>query len=73
MFFDNSSPTAPVAAVRPSQQTSPGSSRPLAFKSEADEEAFLSDLDMALESPRTHVLLGYDALTPHVHDVVDFR
>jgi hypothetical protein len=34
----------------------------------ADDDAFLSDLEAALERPRTRVLLPFDQLTPHVRD-----
>ena len=33
------------------------------------DDAFLSDLDVALERPRTRELLPFDALTPHVREV----
>jgi len=35
----------------------------------AADDAFLSELDAALERPRTRELLAYDALTPHVREV----
>ena len=35
----------------------------------ADDDAFLTDLDAALERPRTRALVPFDALTPHVRDV----
>ncbi len=35
----------------------------------ADDDAFLSDLDAALERPRTRALAPFDALTPHARDV----
>ena len=34
-----------------------------------DEDVFLSELELALESPRTHELLPFDALTPRVREV----
>jgi hypothetical protein len=34
-----------------------------------DDDAFLSDLDLALEHPQTRELIPFDALTPHVRDV----
>ncbi len=67
--------TPTMAAARPPQPSAAISARrptPL-FSSEADEEAFLSDLDLALERPHTPVLLGYDELTPHVRDIADIR
>jgi anti-sigma factor RsiW len=38
---------------------------------EASDEAFLSDLEVALERPRTRELQAFDALTPHVRDAFD--
>jgi anti-sigma factor RsiW len=35
----------------------------------ADDDAFLSDLEIALESPRTRELQAYDTLTPHVQEI----
>ena len=39
--------------------------------SEGTEDAFLSDLEVALERPHTPSLQPFDALTPHVRDVSD--
>jgi hypothetical protein len=36
----------------------------------ADDDAFLSELDVALERPRTRELLPFDAFTPHVREVI---
>ena len=33
------------------------------------DDAFLSDLEVALERPHTRELLAFDALTPHVREV----
>ena len=38
---------------------------------EAADDAFLSDLDVALERPHTPSLQPYDSLTPHVREVSD--
>ena len=38
---------------------------------EAADDAFLSDLDVALERPHTRSLQPFDALTPHVRDIAD--
>jgi predicted anti-sigma-YlaC factor YlaD len=35
----------------------------------ASDDAFLSDLEIALEHPRTRELLAFDALTPHVREI----
>jgi len=37
----------------------------------AADDAFLSELDAALQRPRTQALVAYDALTPHVREVRD--
>jgi anti-sigma factor RsiW len=39
----------------------------------AADEAFLSDLEVALERPHTRELQAFDALTPHVREVTDRR
>lgn len=39
----------------------------------ADDDAFLSDLEMALESPRTRELQPFDAITPHVREITNLR
>ena len=39
----------------------------------AEDDAFLSDLDVALERPHTRELLAFDAFTPHVREVHDRR
>jgi len=36
----------------------------------ATDDAFLSDLEVALERPHTRELLAFDAFTPHARDVV---
>jgi anti-sigma factor RsiW len=39
----------------------------------ANDDAFLSDLELALERPHTRELQAFDALTPHVREVRDQR
>jgi hypothetical protein len=39
----------------------------------ARDEAFLSDLEIALERPHTRELQAFDALTPHVREIRDQR
>lgn len=39
----------------------------------AADAAFLSDLEVALERPHTSELQAFDALTPHVREVIDRR
>ena len=49
---------------------------PVATRGTADvaaDEAFLSDLEVALERPHTRVLQAFDALTPHVREISDQR
>ena len=49
----------------------PVATRGLEPASVADDDAFLSELDAALQRPRTQALVAYDALTPHVREVRD--
>jgi hypothetical protein len=35
----------------------------------AADDAFLSDLEVALERPHTRELQAFDALTPHVREI----
>lgn len=39
----------------------------------AADDAFLSDLEVALERPHTRELLAFDAFTPHVREIRDRR
>jgi len=39
----------------------------------AADEAFLSDLELALDRPRTMELSAFDELTPHVREIKDVR
>ena len=39
----------------------------------ASDDAFLSDLEIALERPHTRELQAFDALTPHVREISDRR
>jgi len=39
----------------------------------ASDDAFLSDLEIALERPHTRELQAFDALTPHVREIRDQR
>jgi len=39
----------------------------------AADDAFLSELELALERPHTRELLAFDALTPHVREIRDSR
>ena len=39
----------------------------------AADDAFLSDLEVALERPHTRELLAFDAFTPHVREIHDRR
>ncbi len=39
----------------------------------AEDDAFLSDLEVALERPHTRELLAFDAFTPHVREIYDRR
>ena len=57
-----------AAATRPAPLTTVQAA--VADLSEADE-AFLSELEVALERPRTRELAPFDALTPHVREITN--
>lgn len=40
-----------------------------ATQPEPDDDAFLADLEVALERPHARALLPFDAMTPHVRDI----
>ena len=39
----------------------------------ADDDAFLTDLEVALERPQTRELQPFDAITPHVREITNIR
>ena len=64
--------------VRAADTSRPARITPVATRgsSQADvaaDDAFLSDLDVALERPHTRELLAFDAFTPHVREIRDPR
>ena len=65
----NGRPTVHQLAMRP-RGTSIGAVRMQPVADTADD-AFLSDLEVALERPHTRSLQAMDALTPHVRDLTD--
>ena len=50
-------------------RTAPVSPRSLNPSQSSADDAFLSDLEVALERPHTRELVAFDALTPHVREV----
>ena len=52
---------------------SPIATRGSGLNDVAADDAFLSELELALDRPRTRELIAYDALTPHVRSVRDQR
>jgi hypothetical protein len=54
-------------------RVSPIATRGSGFNDVAADDAFLSELELALDRPRTRELIAYDALTPHVRSVRDQR
>jgi len=68
-------PPRPVAqaTARHTTALTPLATRGSAPPDIAADEAFLSDLEMALDRPRSRELLALDALTPHVRAVRDLR
>ena len=56
--------------ARPTYLT-PVAARGMGPAPDASDDAFMSELDVALESPRTRELLPFEALTPYVREVSD--
>ena len=54
-------------------RTVPAAGRSSAVADGAADDAFLSDLELALERPHTRELQAFDALTPHVREITDRR
>jgi hypothetical protein len=54
-----------------SSRTTPVATRGTTQPDVAADDAFLSDLEMALEHPHTRELVAFDAFTPHVREVRD--
>ena len=55
------------------QRLTPVATRGTAPADVASDDAFLSDLEVALERPHTRELMAFDALTPHVREIRDQR
>lgn len=55
------------------QRLTPVATRGTGAGEAASDDAFLSDLELALERPHTRELLAFDALTPHVREIRDQR
>ena len=56
-----------------SQRLTPVATRGSGPADVAADDAFLSDLELALERPHTRELQAFDALTPHVREIRDQR
>jgi anti-sigma factor RsiW len=70
------SPAAATTVPRPATVAAPERITPPPEPSEPaptmdDEDTFLSDLELALDRPRTHELAPFDEFTPHVRDVAN--
>jgi hypothetical protein len=64
----------PVSLARDTGANRPPMLAPIATRGSAPadvaaDDAFLSDLDLALERPRTRELMAFDAFTPHVREI----
>jgi len=56
-------------APRPASEAAVLVSNPAPAADAIDDDAFLMELEIALEHPQTRELRPFDALTPHVHEV----
>ncbi len=63
--------TRTVALSRPAHVK--GTSAARLSPSDPSDDRFLSELDVALDRPRTRELMPFDALTPHVREVSNVR
>ena len=63
----------PVLSGDANVRLSPMATRGSGSNDVAADDAFLSELELALDRPRTRELIAYDALTPHVRSVRDQR
>ena len=63
---------APVSRPRIGSSV-PAMLTPAAVNISASDDAFMSDLESALDRPHTSELVVFDALTPHVREAVDIR
>jgi anti-sigma factor RsiW len=61
------------ASVARTQRLTPVATRGTVPPDVAADDAFLSDLEIALERPHTRELVAFDALTPHVREIRDQR
>jgi hypothetical protein len=64
-------PRADRGRLTAAARLTPVATRGMEPASVAADDAFLSELDAALQRPRTRALIAYDALTPHVREVRD--
>lgn len=61
--------TRAPAEARATRATAGVSARPTLVSDHAADDAFLSELELALDRPRTRELMAFDAFTPHVREV----
>lgn len=76
LFYDGDTRAARLASVRHANASRPARLAPVATRgsvappsTDADADQFLSELELALDRPRTPELLPFDALTPHVREI----
>ena len=65
--------TRPAPAAAAADLTAPSAIVDTIQPDSAADDAFLSELELALDRPRSRELLAYDALTPHVREVREIR
>jgi hypothetical protein len=71
--WDSRGPIARYATTREPAEPRPAraaaSARPALVSDHAADDAFLSELELALDRPRTRELMAFDAFTPHVREM----
>jgi hypothetical protein len=60
---------APAALPGPPPAASDAITAPVAAVPPATDDAFLSELELSIQRPRTQELLAFDAMTPHAREI----
>ncbi len=68
-FGSRAQPTQTLARQSAPPRLTPIATRGITPAQVASDDAFLSDLEVALERPHTRELIAFDALTPHVREI----
>jgi hypothetical protein len=73
MFLESGSHGRPTRSAALSRPAHLNASAARLGSNDVADDSFLSELDVALDRPRTRELMPFDALTPHVREVANVR